>query len=258
MSTEKLGSFLKEVSNWTWDEFVKAEHDKSYTSNQSMIFALVRSCAMQKMDAIRMSLNRLDGKLKTPIKIEAPKVYFLFPNASATYTEEMPIVDAGGNTTGSARLLKPIEGEIIPVPPIPEPKQEDFDLPSMSLRETLTAMADAPRNLPEAVVVLAEHVEMWLRGQAADPGEYPMVKSVVAAHLLLLANKRDIGALTEVFDQIDGKLAETIQIIGDDIYITSYATIAPDDATRNADGILQIEATQAQNMWAQKLGATNG
>jgi len=239
MATEKLGSFLKEVSNWTWDEFVKAEKDKSYTSNEAMIFALIRSCAMQKMDAIKMSLNRLDGKLKTPIKIETPSVYFLYPNASEVIdiTPEKPQLPAG---------------ELITAPPPEEPT--DYDLPSMSLRETLTAMANAPREIPEAVVALAEHVEMWLRKQAQDPGEYPMVKSVVAAHLLILAQKRDIGALTEVFDQIDGKLAETIQLIGDDIYITSYATIAPEGAKPNANGIMQIEATQSQNMWATKLG----
>jgi hypothetical protein len=39
----------------------------------------------------------------------------------------------------------------------------------------------------------------------------------VAAHLLILAQKRNIDALTEVFDQIDGKLAEVLQILGEDI-----------------------------------------
>jgi hypothetical protein len=245
MSTDRLGSFLREVSNWTWDEFVRAEKDKSYTSNEAMIFALIRSCAMQKMDAIKMSLNRLDGKLKTPIRIETPSVYFLYPNAS----EIIDITPEQPKLTGKTQLLADP-----PPPPIEDP--EVMDVPSMSLRETLTAMADAPRELPEAVLALAEHTEMFVRGQASDPGEYPMVKSVVAAHLLILAQKRDIGALTEVFDQIDGKLAETIQLIGDDIYITSYVTIAPEGATRNADGIFQMEAKQSQDLWAAKLGAT--
>lgn len=256
MSSEKLGKFLREVSNWQWDEFVKAEHDKSYTSNQAMIFALIRSCAMQKMQAITMSLNRLDGKLKTPIKIELPKIYYVFPNASPAEITDEEIErhnareDRLRHLPGGAKIFK---GEVLP-PKEPEPEIEENDLPSLSLRETLAKMSDYPRELPEAIVEAAQQTEQWLRKQNEQPEKIPKVKSVVAAHLLILAQKRDLGALSEVFDQIDGKLAETLQILGEDIYITSYAEVAPEGAEINKDGVLQIEATQAQNLWAQKLG----
>lgn len=244
MSAEKLGKFLREVSNWSWEEFVKAEHDKTYTSNQAMIFALIRSCAMQKMQAITMSLNRLDGKLKTPIKIEFPKIYYLFPKATLETPTPQPELTAPEVTTGE--VLAPLQEEA--------PEAEANDLPSLSLRETLSKMSDYPRDVPEMIVAWAQQTEQWLRSQNEQPDEIPAVKSVVAAHLLILAQKRDLGALSEVFDQIDGKLAETLQILGEDIYITSYGSTAPEGAELNKDGVLQIEATQAQNLWAQKLG----
>lgn len=249
MSTEKLGKFLREVSNWHWDEFVKAEHDKTYTSNQAMIFALIRSCAMQKMDAIKMSLNRIDGKLKTPIKIEYPKIFYLFPNAKLSDNQGVtPEFLKTGN------IIYPSNGTTGEILPPPDIELEEDDIPSLSLRQTLTKMSDYPRELPEAVVQLAEQTQQAIKNNQPLPDEIPLVKSVVAAHLLILAQRRDIGALNEVFDQIDGKLAETLQIIGEDIYITSYASAAPAGAVINADGILQIEATQVQNLWAQKLG----
>jgi hypothetical protein len=256
----RLGHFLQEVSNWRWDEFVRAERDKSYSTNQSIIFALIRSCAMRKMDAIKISLNRLDGKLKTPVQIEYPKVFYLYPNAvmNTNSTQELNtnIVQLTNPENVFNVLEDVVEGEVLP--PKPEPEADpinDEDLPSLSLRETLRKMSDYPRELPEAIVERADEVQMAIRGKGPMPDDIPMVKSVVAAHLLIMAQKRDIDALYEVFDQIDGKLVETIQVLGEDIYITSYASEAPPEATPNKDGILQVEASQVQALWTEKLGS---
>lgn len=250
---KKMGAFLREVSNWDWEQFVRAERDDSYTSNEAIIFSLIRSCAMQKMEAIRMSLNRLDGKLKTPINIEYPKVFYLFPNAKVTDTGTKVIPFTEPDGAPSEKVIAST-GEILATPELSEPEVEVSDLPSMSLRETLTKMSDYPRELPSAIIQTAHQVQEAVNGTATMPDEIPRVKSVVAAHLLVMAANRNLGALTEVFDQIDGKLAETFQIIGEDIYITSYAEIAPEGAYVNDDGILQMEAEATQNMWAQKLG----
>lgn len=253
MSSDKLAKFLREISNWSWEEFVKAEKDKQYTTNESIIFALIRSCAMQELAAIKISLNRLDGKLKTPVKVEMPKVFYLFPNAKLPDGISAPVGPPAepGAKPGTEALI----GEIIPAPK--KTKTEEKDLPSMSLRETLREMSDYPRELPEAIIQLAEQTHRWIQQQGPKPPEIPKVKSVVAAHLLIMAQKRNIDALTEVFDQIDGKLVETIQILGEDIYITSYANAAPEGAYLNEDGILQMEAVAAQQMWANKLGEQN-
>lgn len=257
MASEKLGPFLQEVANWGWDDFLKAEHDKTYTSNQAIIFSLIRACSIEKIEAIRMTLNRLDGKLKTPVKIELPKIYYLFPDAKPPKEVESAsktIIkrDSGGATDGSGAGPGLESKEVATTVP---PEDSDTDLPSMTLRETLTKMADYPRDLPEAIIALALATDQWFRAQGPKPDEVPKVKSVVAAHLLAMAQKRNIDALSEVFDQIDGKLAETIQLLGDDIFITSYLTDPPEGAYLNDDGVYQMEADAAQLLWATKLGA---
>lgn len=254
MSKEsKLGSFLKEVSNWNWEEFCRAEHDPSYTTNEAVIFALIRACAMEKMEAIKLALNRIDGKLKTPIQIEMPKVFYLFPNATLPEGEVavQKAVESGEKvepTPGEIEVIRRYETRDEPL------DEEENDLPSLSLRQTVAKMADAPREVPEFVMQFAELTQQYLNHQAERPDEIPLVKSVVAAHLLKMATSRNIDALTEVFDQIDGKLVETIQILGEDIFITSYTLTAPEGAYLNADGVLQLEAKQSQDLWAQKLG----
>ena len=245
MNQDKLANFLRDVSNWRWDEFVLAENDGKYSTNESMVFGLIRACVLQKMDAIKLSLNRMDGKLKTPIRIEMPKVYYLFPNAKPPEALPEKTLDVASDPTPEA-----LEGQVITPHVIDQPER---DLPSMSLREALSDMADQPRQLPTGIINLALQTEQWIKKNAPQPREIPMVKSVVAAHLLVMAQNRDITALTEVFDQIDGKLVETLQVVGDDMYLTSYSETAPEGAYLNKDGVVEIEATQSQDLWAQKL-----
>lgn len=246
----KLGDFLREVSNMTWDEFWKAERNRNYTTNQSIVLGLIRACAMEQMSAIKLALNRLDGKLKTPVKIETPKVYYLYPSATGVLPSPTHEQLESGETV---ELVSTNATPTLTTTMTAEPTKED--LPAMGLRDTMAAMADYPRELPEQIVALAQQTEQWLRGQGTQPPEIPMVKSVVAAHLLVMAQKRDIEALYEVFDQIDGKLVETIQLLGEDIYITDYSLTAPAGAQLNADGVYQLEAAQAQATWSAKLEA---
>lgn len=247
--SQKLGDFLREVCNWDWGQFVRAEKNMNYTSNQAIIFALIRACAMQQLSAIKTSISRLDGKLETPVKFEYPKVFYLFPNATIEETDdEITTIEPTVNDNEVTEIVPAAE---------PEPEIIEVDLPSMGLREMLTLMSDYPRELPAAVIVLADATHMWVQGNGPEPEEIPKVKSVVAAHLLAMAQNRNLDAINEVFDQIDGKLVETIRVIGDDLYITSYASVAPPDAKLNANGVLQAEATTVQNMWAEKLAKLN-
>lgn len=248
----KLASFLKKVIEWPWDEFVMAEKNKKYSTNQAIVFSLVRACAMQKIEAIKMSLDRMDGKLKTPIVIETPKVYYVYP-----YAEIPPQVSSTSlpppptPTEEDTTDLEAIEGELLPPPSTDVVTQPTP--PSLGLRDTLRLMADQPRELPEAILTLANEADKWARGYGPKPPEIPKVKSVIAANLLTMAQQRSLDALYEVFDQIDGKLVETLQILGEDVYITVFSREAPPGAYLNADGMLQIEATSTEAVWSDKL-----
>lgn len=249
----KMGDFLREVSNWSWDELWRAERNKTYTSNQAIVFTLIRACASENLKAIRLSLNRMDGKLKTPVVIETPKIYWTYPYATVTDGENENLVKIGTITPIPAKE-SPERAELEQNVPL----EGESDLPSLSLRETLNKMSDYARDTPDALVEQALRTEMWLRGEGSRPNTIPRVKAVVAAHLLVMAANKNIDAMTEVFDQIDGKLAETIQVIGEDISMISYATTAPAGAIKNKDGVYQMEASMAQDVWARKLGGTGG
>ena len=244
----KLGNFLREVIDWQWDDFCRAEKDEQYTSAQSSVFALVRAASDGKLQAIKLSIARIDGNVKTPIKVEYPSAYITFPYAKS-------------------RALPPVQPEAVAALPDPDPaplpeeeaypelEESQDTLVTLTLRETLKKMADAPRGIPLLIQDQKKRVE---RGEYLGDQTVPMVKSVICANLMILANeKHNFDAITEIFDQIDGKLVETIKLMGD-MYLTSYALEAPHNAVKNKDGIYQIEQPIITDLWAQKLGKGDG
>lgn len=236
----KLGTFLKEIIDWQWDEFVKAEADPNYTGYQAAVFALVRACSDAKLGPIRMAIDRVDGKVETPIKFEYPKIYFLFPEA-----EKVSLPPPGSAPT----LTSGPESDPLDEPPEAE-EEEPVKATTMTLRDTLEKMADHPRMVTQLILKRKKDVEI---GQVPEDGQIPLVKSVIAANLLQLAHTNNFEAISEVFDQIDGKLVETIRILGEDIYLTSYALEAPYGAKKNKDGVYQLMAPQIMDAWKEKL-----
>lgn len=242
----KLGNFLREVIDWQWDTFCEAEKSSSFTSAEASIFALVRSASEGKLQAIKLSIARIDGNVKTPIKVEYPTAFITFP-----YAEKQALPPP--TQTGEAVALLP-DPEPISLPEneaYPDPVEDQETLVTLTLRETLKKMADAPRDIPTLIQQQKKRVEA---GEYLGDEKIPMVKSVICANLMILANeKHNFDAITEIFDQIDGKLVETIKIVGD-MYLTSYALEAPHNAYKNKDGVYQIEQPIITNVWAEKLG----
>lgn len=246
LSERRLGAFLLEVSNWRWDEFSLAEKDEEhYSTADAIVFSLVRACAMEKLEAIKLAINRLDGKLATPIQVVYPKVYFLFPNA--TEVEVSPVQ----NTP----LLE--EPESFEETAVTVAEDDPAILPTLGIRQTLDKMIGYPRSVPAKIVESARVIDQLIaKDEPLPSGEHiPMVKSVVAAHLLEMGKRRDIDALYEIFESIDGKLTETIHVLGDDMEIISYLKKAPVGAVKNEHGVYQIEAKQVMQSWQEKLEA---
>lgn len=242
-SRRKLAEFLREVSEWRWDQFVKAEKNEDFTTNQSIVFSLIRGCAMENLNAIRSALGRLDGKVATPVQVLTPKVFYLFPEAEEVQQGDGPLALPEGDAPKKEVVIETGSLE---------------ESPTKGFRETTEKMSELPREFPKAVIEAQEQVEKFMRSEGRMPEKVPMVKTVVAAKILHMAQKGNLDAINEVFDQLDGKLVETIKILGDDIYIKQFGRVAPAGAIRNKDGIYQIEAPAVQNMWAQKLDGTKG
>lgn len=227
----QLTPFFKELIEVRWSEFVQAEKAEEHTSAQAVVFAVVRACAKGKLPAIKESLNRIDGKLAEQIDVVYPKFYIQYPHATS--------IKAGAKPLESKELVT-IMGE--------QP------LITGSLRDTLQRMSEAPKALVTAILEGAKDVELR-DGYAADTDAHndPLVKSVIVAGLLKMAHNGSLGAIFEVFDNLDGKLVDTIRILGDDVYLTSYDVIAPAGSTE-VDGVYQIEANNTTNKWAISLG----
>jgi hypothetical protein len=102
--------------------------------------------------------------------------------------------------------------------------------------------------------------EIITSAASIDKGEVygnPRVKSVVVAGLMKMVHNGKIAAVFEVFDQIDGKVADTIKLLGGDVIIQNYALIAPAGAEKNDDGVYYTVASNTTDSWAAKLEALN-
>lgn len=241
----KLGEFLREVIDWDWAEFCLAEHDDKYTGLEGVVLSLIRTTAKAKLNAIKLAIDRVDGKLETPIKFEYPKVFARFP-----FAESRALPPPGTETP--KELLADLHQLNAP----PEP--EDAKQASMTIRETLEKLGDSPRKVTPAILAAAEAVEQdpkaWMgRHDGNVENRAPLVKSVIAANLMKLAQDRNFDAINEVFDQIDGKLVETFRVLGEDMYLDSYALEAPYDAIKGKDGVWVRENVELQAQWQSKL-----
>lgn len=250
MAVEKgrLGDFLSEMINLRWDDFCKIENDLDYKGYQGTILSLIRICSEGKLGAIKTAIARVDGTVETPIRVEYPKVFILFPLAEeialsppSAYPmiETLPVEESG---------LVEIEPEVV--------EDQSAQLATLSLRETLIKLSEAPRKMVKLILdrkretelALADNIDLTSLGKSI-----PLVKSVIAANLLKLAEGGKFEAITEVFDQIDGKLVETIKVLGEDMYLSSYVLEAPYGAKRNEDGVYYIEAPQVSDVWKAKF-----
>ena len=230
---KKLGDYLNQVIHWRWEEFCEEERKGNHSSSAGVVLSLIRIASEGKLPAIKLALDRVDGKIATPIQVVYPKVYFRYPYAKTQAAlepgQERPKLDQAKATT--SEVGQPV------------------NIATASLRETLKAMADAPKQLPKLILQKKKEVEA---GESASDPDFPspQVKSVLVANFLELANnKKDLYAIYELFDQIDGKLTETIEVMGDDIYITQFDTVAPAMAVEGDDGVYLLENQVATQHW---------
>lgn len=251
----KLGNFLNEIISWNWAEFCINQRDHKYTGFQAAVFSLVRTCADGKLGAIKLAIARVDGNIETPVRVEYPRVWYVYPDAESVALpspdEPTPELPSSTSLIVAPQLTVDEVGEDVET-------EATETAATLSLRQTLHKMADEPRILTQVILKrkrqVEESPELFVTQESEDAAvKVPLVKSVIAANLLNLAEKNNFEAIMELFDQIDGKLVEVIRILGDDIYLTQYALEAPAGAVKNKDGIYMIEAKEAAEKWKQKL-----
>lgn len=263
----KLTDGFREIIELRWDEFVAMEQSLDATNFDSVITGIVRACKKGNLRAIQVALDRLDGKIASELEVEMPKFYTLYPYATKTVDDpkiidEASIVDldslkgitfpetkSGTVTRASTPVGENKFTDIVGSPAsIEEQEATEEELPTGSLRAVLEKMMDSPKSIVDEILVAADEI---------DSGGYssgnPMVKSVIVAGLMQLVHKGRISAVFEVFDQIDGKVADKLKVLGGDVYVTRFDTIAPSNAVKNDKGIYQVEATVMTDVWGSRL-----
>lgn len=213
---------FEEIIHMPWSEFIALEKDKNSSVDDSVLCSLVRICAdTDDINATKLAFDRIEGVQAVPIDIKVPKFYVRYINA--TEAEPAP---------------KEIE----------EPKEEKstYDPATSKLRDTLREMRKLPQDIIKVVLSYKKAVE---EGKQADRD--PVVKSVIVANLLKNVKKGRFRAVELVFDQVDGKLAKTIELIGgqDVVVDDPIPTIAPAGAFKDDNGYYIAENKIMTAQW---------
>lgn len=217
---------FEELIHMTWGDFVLLERDKSASVDDGVLCSLVRICAdTDDIAAIKLAFDRVDGLQATPIEIKVPKFYIRYPKAKE--------IEPGMKAIEAAQGAK-------------KDKASDYDPATAKLRETLQEMRSMPQDVIRVVRGYKKRID-----DGKEAKHDPMVKSVIVANLLRNVKRGRYRAIELVFDQIDGKLTKTIQLLGgDDVYVDDYNTlVAPAHATLDDKGCYIAENKQMTTAW---------
>ncbi len=241
----RLTEGFREIIELRWTEFVQRERSFDSTNFDSVIVGIVRACKKGTLRAIQTGLDRLDGKVAQEIEVEMPQFYFIYPKAVKA-ADDPEIIDVGEPVERVLEETRPTETGPADMDELHAAEEE---LPTGSLRAVLQKLLDSPKQQVVDILAVADEIDSQGYSMEGDP----KVKSVIVAGLMKLVHDGRISAVFEVFDQIDGKVADKIKILGNDVFMYRYDTIAPAGATKNADGFYQISADNTTNAWALKL-----
>lgn len=260
----RLTEGFRAISELRWTDFVELEQSPDATNFDAIITSMARSAMKGNLRAIQSALDRLDGKVAAEIEVEYPKFYVRYPRATRTADDPkiidevsevdtklldnivQPVVEQNGGKISIGHTPK-VDNDVFPA--LADTEEE---LPTGSLRSVLDKMIDAPKTIVTNILASAEAVD----GGDISRGN-PLVKSVIVAGLMKLVHDGRISAVFEVFDQIDGKVADKIKMLGDDVYLTRFDTIAPAGAVKNADGVYEVVAENVTSAWTARLEEKN-
>lgn len=252
---KRLTSSLNEVLNWSWSEFNQAELGKDNDAVLDVILNVIRSCRNGKISAIRLALDRIDGKIETKVRIEVPSFYTLYPYAKAVENSSNLVINDGGN------MSIPAGDGLITIDVSDKAEEGETttreDIKKLTLRETLSKLSEFPSQAAENILLHADAQELHVKsGEPLPPKvQDPLVKTVVSAVFIGIAQEKgtEMKVIAELFDQLEGKVEKVLRLVGEDVFITSYAEIAPEGAVLNEDGVFMVEEKAMTALWRTKL-----
>lgn len=223
---------FQEFIHLPYDEYYKLKKTRSNTVDERTIMSLIDICTdTDDIAAAKMSFDRIEGLLETPVHIKVPKFYIRYVNATAIEQSETKALGA---------------------PETAKVEQDDnYDPATAKLRETLQKMRDMPEGIIPAILKVKKAIQAGKEVNLTGKQKMPQVKHVIIANLLRNVRKGRYRAIELVFDQIDGKLVRTITLLGgEDVYVDDYNTLtAPANAILGDDGKYFAEDKALTTQW---------
>lgn len=222
-----------------YDEYWQQKKTKDNTVDHRTLMSLIDICTdTDDISAAKLSFDRLDGLLETPIHIKVPKFYIRYVKATDADHNDQKTLVAGES-------VKSIQ-------------DDDYDPATAKLRETLQKMRQMPEQIIPAILRVKNAVQTGKAVKLTGNQKMPQVKHVMVANLLRNVRKGRFKAIELVFDQIDGKLTKTITLLGgEDVYVDDYTTLlAPAGATKDADGYYIAEDKGMTSKWLRGFSKT--
>lgn len=234
--------FRKIINLHYGDYLIKRDTDTS--SDWDLLASIVEVCNDGDMNGIKLAFDRIDGLQATPLKFEVPKFYIRYTNATSKL-ELGPGTENEQQTITSSKLMTA------------EDAQKEIE--TMGLRKVLGVMRTMPKTLPYAIKLEAEDLEKKHKTGVNVAGMGQLVKTVMVAGLLRMAQNGNSRAIGMVFDQIDGKLMRVITLLnGEDVYVDNVIdTVAPAHAIKDENGVWVADDKRMEMAWIAGFAKQN-
>lgn len=186
------------------------------SSDWDLLASVVELCNDGDLNGIKLAFDRIEGLLVTPVKFDVPKFYVRYLNA--TGKAELSSGEESVDPTAEKSVMSA--------------EQAQAELETMGLRKVLDLMRKLDKRTPFGIKTQAEQLEKKHRSGVDVSGEGQLVKTIIVAGLLRMAQNGNPRAVGMVFDQIDGKLMHVIKLLnGEDMYVNNVTeTVAPANA----------------------------
>lgn len=188
-------------------------------ANQAVVAELLRICCEgDDIKAIKLAFERILGKPEKVVVIKRTTVRTVFPDAKTKDT--LPVVND--------RILDQTAA-------VPITEQEDIvvvdeeNAPGVLLRKMLDKIGDSGRQYAYEVV---------------EKKNQHTVAEVMVANLYSIAmSGSNLGAISMLFDYLDGCVADVVRLEGEDtVVLENWADVAPYEAMQDSQGVWYIEA----------------
>lgn len=224
---------LSDVAEWHWRDFILARENDNKTEYEDAILELIYSIADEKtsLSAIRKAIERVDGKQPENINVQYPKFYMRYPYAKN--------INAANN---KSLAITPVEA--------PEIKAPAPEMATAGIRGAIAEMSSRPKGAAAKVIEIARRI---IESPTTEVRIVVKVKEVIASALIILSKTKQ-SAMEELLNQIDGKTQVTYRLLGDDVYLTDYGSIAPSGGYIGSDGVYVVQSNNITDSWALQLG----